>query len=70
MSQHLAKYVQYIKNTGMDTKLTTKQFDDDWEPIGPMVRRDMQAAGLITVYGGKISLVQPAPGNDPSVEGE
>ena len=56
MSEHLQKYVQYIKNTGQKP-LAVEQFDDDWEPIGPMVRRDMQAAKLITVKDGEIELV-------------
>lgn len=43
---HLQKYLDYIKNTGQDP-LLNEQFDDDWEPIGPMVRRDLAAAGLI-----------------------
>lgn len=50
------KYAQYIKNTGHDP-LPVVYFDDDWEPIGPMVRRDMEAAGLITVSTDGIRLV-------------
>lgn len=41
---HLQKYVDYIHNTGIT--LTTAQFDEDWEPIGPTVRRDLMRAGL------------------------
>jgi hypothetical protein len=40
------KYLDYIKNTGGSP--TINNFDEDWEPIGPMVRRDMLKAGLIT----------------------
>ncbi len=33
------QYLQYIENTAGNA--TVAQFDDDWEPIGPMVRRDI-----------------------------
>ncbi len=33
------KYLQYVQNTGGNA--TVAQFDDDWDPIGPMVRRDI-----------------------------
>lgn len=36
---HLLQYLQYIINTGGTA--TVAGFDDDWEPIGPMVRRDL-----------------------------
>lgn len=42
--KHLKQYVDYINNTG---GITPDQFDDDWKPIGMMVRNDMLAAGLI-----------------------
>ena len=58
MSDHLQKYVQYIKNTGR-VPLKTEWFDDDWDPIGPTLRRDMQAARLITVSEDGIRLVEP-----------
>ena len=43
---HLQKYVDYINNVG-DFELQAKHFDDDHEPIGPMVRQDMSKLGLI-----------------------
>lgn len=46
MSSHLKEYVEYIVNTGR-RPLATEMFDEDWEPIGPMVRAEMQGAGLI-----------------------
>lgn len=61
-NEHLQQFVEYIKNTGLDGKLTIEQFDDDWEPIGPMVRRDMQIAKLITIWNGKITLVKNETG--------
>ncbi len=48
-----AKYTDYIKNAG---KPTVEWFDDDWSPIGPQVRRDMQAAGLIREINGRLYL--------------
>lgn len=43
---HLQKYVDYINNVG-NFELHAKHFDDDHEPIGPMVRNDMSKLGLI-----------------------
>ncbi len=54
--QHLQKYVDYIKNTGQ-VPLKVAHFDDDWEPIGPTVRRDLLGANLITVDNDGIRLV-------------
>lgn len=42
-----SEYLQYIRNTGLVPLLPMKMFDEDWEPIGPMVRSDMVKAGLI-----------------------
>jgi predicted ThiF/HesA family dinucleotide-utilizing enzyme len=58
MSEHLQKYVQYIKNTA-HVPLRTDWFDDDWEPVGPMVREQLVKANLITVSDDGIRLVQP-----------
>jgi hypothetical protein len=42
MSDYLKEYVQYIINTGMaNAGLLQSQFDEDWEPIGPQLRRDL-----------------------------
>lgn len=42
------KYVDYIKNTNPpDGKLEIAFFDDDWDPIGPMIRKDLKMWGLI-----------------------
>lgn len=57
MKEFLEQYVQYIKNTGLNGKLTTEQFDDDWEPIGPVVRKDMLSENLITITDNKITLI-------------
>lgn len=61
MTQHLAKYlgyVEYIRNTKC-VPLPVHFFDDDWEPIGPTVRRDMVAAGLIVETPDGIMLREP-----------
>lgn len=42
------KFIDYINNTGQ-VPLSVAAFDDDWEPIGPMIRRDMVAADLIQI---------------------
>ncbi len=48
---HLAKYCQYIRNTAQ-VPLLTDHFDDDWDPIGKMVRRQLVEHGLITETDG------------------
>jgi len=40
------KYLEYIDNTGGSP--TIEQFDEDWEPIGPLVRSDMVLSGVAT----------------------
>lgn len=52
MTEYLTKYLEYIDNTGGSP--TTQQFDQDWEPIGPLVRRDLTGAGLIEQRDGKL----------------
>lgn len=47
-TERFQQYIDYINNTGMG-RVPIEIFDDDHEPVGPMVRADMQAAGLITV---------------------
>lgn len=42
------KYLDYIKNTAGHA--TMADFDDDWDPIGPMVRREIIPA-LATING-------------------
>ena len=48
------KYIEYIKNTG--GKPEVGWFDEDWEPIGPLVRNDMERAGIISIKNGHIYL--------------
>jgi len=44
--QRYIEYINYINNTGMKP-ISPEIFDEDWEPAGPMIRRDMMEAGLI-----------------------
>jgi hypothetical protein len=53
MNERFDKYLQYIKNTG--GKPLVSWFDDDWEPIGPTIRNEMLAAGLIDIKDGIIT---------------
>lgn len=46
------KYIDYITNAGGNP--TVEWFDEDWAPIGPEVRRDMETAGLALVIEGRI----------------
>lgn len=52
---HLTKYCEYIRNTGQ-VPLTAAAFDDDWDPIGHMVRSEMDRHGLITQADGCLIL--------------
>lgn len=40
---YLIQYLKYIVNAG--NNVTIANFDDDWDPIGPMLRKE-----LIPVY--------------------
>lgn len=60
MSEHLKQYVQYIRNTAQ-VPLKCEHFDEDWEPVGPMVRRDLVAAGWITEAHDGLRLTDAAP---------
>lgn len=42
------QYLQYIHNTG--GKPLVSWFDNDWEPIGPIVRQGMEKADLIEYF--------------------
>ena len=55
MLDYLKQYLQYIENTGRNP-LLTKWFDDDWEPIGPVLRRDLVKADWIAEKDDGLSL--------------
>jgi predicted phage terminase large subunit-like protein len=57
-NDHLQEYLAYIRNTGQ-VPLPVADFDDDWEPIGPNVRRQLVAAGLAVESAGGIRLTAP-----------
>ena len=47
MEKHIRyylKYIAYLRNSG--PRPTIKDFDVDWEPIGPLVRHEMMDKGL------------------------
>lgn len=44
--EHLQKYLDYIRNTKR-VPLATALFDEDWEPIGPQVRKELRDGGWI-----------------------
>lgn len=46
MADRLKRYCEYIRNTG-PRALPTEYFDDDWSPIGPHLRAELERAGLV-----------------------
>lgn len=48
------KYLEYVRNT--NGHATVANFDEDWEPIGPMLRRDLMPRYFIEDADGKIRL--------------
>ena len=54
--ERFEKYITYIKNTGR-VPLSVALFDDDFEPIGPTIRQELEAAGVIQIKDGGIFLV-------------
>lgn len=49
---HLKQYTGYLRNAG--GSVTLAQFDDDWEPIGPMVRADLRKYKMAEEKDGRI----------------
>lgn len=54
-SDYLKQYVKYVRNTAQ-RPLAIAAFDDDWEPVGPRVRADLERAGLIEQSMGALML--------------
>ena len=52
--RHLDKYISYLRNAGRP--LLTTEFDDDWAPIGPTVRKQLKESGLSAEHEGWIQL--------------
>ena len=53
MRSDLLMYLQYVHNTG---GVNVVQFDDDWDPIGPMVRRELVPTYLTEGSDGSLTL--------------
>ena len=58
------KYLEYIGN--VDGGPLIEWFDEDWEPIGPVLRKQMKQAGLIYEKDGRVFVV---PGEGEGGEG-
>lgn len=54
MTDH-TPYLDYIRNTGRDP-LPIQVFDEDWAPIGSIVRAEMVAKGLIVEADGGLRI--------------
>jgi hypothetical protein len=50
----MEQYLKYVANT--NGHATVANFDEDWEPIGPQLRRDLMPRYFIENAGGKIVL--------------
>jgi len=48
------RYLDYIRLSGGKPSITW--FDEDWEPIGPIVREEMVAQGLISEVDGHLQI--------------
>lgn len=48
LNPRLAEYVDYINNTGQ-VPLAVEQFDEDWDPVGPMIRSELESSGYIRI---------------------
>jgi len=51
---HLKKYLQYVVNT--DGNASIDDFDDDWEPIGPLLRSELVPVYMVAGENGKLKL--------------
>lgn len=54
MNPQLKQALAYISNTGGSP--TIEQFDDDHDPVGPMLRKELKAAWMVYECDGKIHL--------------
>ena len=57
--KHLKKYTDYIRNTGQ-VPLPCTDFDDDWDPVGPVARYSLVSEGLITETNEGLTLTDKA----------
>jgi hypothetical protein len=52
----LIQYLQYVQNTGGNATVAT--LDDDYEPIGPMVRKELMPKFMFETSEGKLALTE------------
>jgi len=53
--QDLLKYLQYVENAKV---ATIENFDEDWEPVGPMVRGELMPALIAVSETGALHLTE------------
>jgi hypothetical protein len=56
VQEHHKEYLQYVINTG--GYATVANFDEDWEPIGPMLRADLMPEFIEENGDGKLILTE------------
>lgn len=54
MNPKYQHFASYIKEEGGSP--TTEQFDEDWFPVGGMIRHDMKVNKITTEVDGKVML--------------
>lgn len=54
MKKQLQKYIDYIKLAGGSPYIGW--FDEDWEPIGPAIRKRLEKANIVGYKNGRIFL--------------
>jgi len=57
--EHLVQFMDYLRNTGKEF-LPVSVFDDDWEPIGSQVRKDLKFLGMTDEHYDMMSLTNVA----------
>lgn len=56
MTPQAREAIQYVRNTG--ETVTIEQFDDDHEPIGPMLREEIIPLFVVPGSDGKLKVTQ------------
>ena len=56
MREDLKQYLEYVDNTGGNGDIA--RFDDDWEPIGPMVRQELMPVYIQENEDGKLFVTE------------
>lgn len=51
----LTQYIKYLKNAGGSIEI--KKFDEDWEPVGSIIRCELLFLGLIRQEEGVLFLI-------------